>query len=75
MEEKNTDVIKDDDERELFKHVMRAGQGTLISLDSEPTADEPLLEANQAGVYNNNLYWRVESEILVFNSSSQIAVS
>ena len=68
--------ITDDNIRSQLEHIYQNAQGVVIILSAVPTATEPLLSANEWGVYSNVLYYRISNAtILAFTPSSTITVT
>ena len=75
MIEKNLEPIKEIDTQDVFKHIFDNGQQNILALDAAPTATVPLIEPNQVGKYENDVYWRIGDTILKISSDSQITVT
>ena len=75
MIKRNTELIQDKETREAFEFMQENALGTAITLSAVPTADVPLIQANEWGVYAGVLYFRVENTIYVVTPSSTIAVA
>ena len=75
MKELPVEFLKDKDQINLMRDVFREAQGNIIILTSAPTADVPLLRANEIGQYLNDIYWRVGQTIYKISSDSQIVVT
>jgi hypothetical protein len=75
MPKRSTLDIEDDVLRQHFDNINSDFMENVIALSVVPTASEPLLLDNQAGIYSNTLYKRKGSTIYVFNSDSQITIT
>ena len=75
MIKKPLDKIKDDDTREALDFIQEEVQGNPLELSAAPTATAPLLENFETGIYNNVLYLRKGSTILVFTPGSTITIT
>lgn len=75
MLNKPTNDIKDDSVKKHIDFLNQESQGKIIELTSTPSAANPLIEANEWGVYSNVLYHRVGDTILVFTPGSTITVT
>ena len=71
---KPTDAIQDPLIREHMQYLQDEAQGKPLALEAAPTADVPLLQNDEDGVYNNVYYKRRGNVILVFNPSSTIVI-
>jgi len=59
-----------------LEFIYEYAQGVLLVLASAPTADDPLLEVNEAGWYGSDIYWRVSQDtILKFTADETITVT
>ena len=67
--------IKDNEVVSHLENIYQEAQGKILELSAAPTANEPLLSADEWGVYSNVLYHRVADTILVFTPGSTISVA
>ena len=74
-EKRPTDSIEDYEIRTQLEEIQEGAFGNPITLDATPTADTPLLEADQWGTESNILYLRKDDTILVFTPGSTITVT
>jgi len=73
---RKTDIgFLDEKQSNLMRHVFNNAQGTVIDLDSAPSATSPLLKANEVGKYGTDLYWRIGNTIYKISSASQITIT
>ena len=61
--------------REHIEFLQENSQQKPLELDAAPTADEPLIEDGENGIFNNSLYIRQGATIYVVASDSQISIS
>ncbi len=70
-----TDLLKDEETREHIKELQESALGNIVQLEKAPTETSPLLEANTAGSFENDFYWRVGQVIYKFTSDEQITIT
>jgi hypothetical protein len=75
MLKQNLDLVEDKNTREALKFVHQEGFGNPIVLGSAPTADEPLLAANEWGIHSDTVYIRVGQTIYVISPDSTISIT
>ena len=75
MERKDLSFIKDKDTLDLIQHIFENGQGTVLILESAPTAALPVLSENQWGIYNDILYHRSNGKIYVYTAGSVLTIT
>ena len=75
MPNRPTNLLKDEETRFHVEELQQSKMNTAIELDAAPTADVPLLSANQWGSYGGKLYHRIEGEIYEFTPSAVIVVT
>ncbi|MEN6414373.1 MAG: hypothetical protein ABFC84_16670 [Veillonellales bacterium] len=75
MLEVSTNLVKDDETKNVLNHIFQEAQGKVLTLSAAPTATAPLLKDYEWGVYSNVLYQRVGSTILVFTPGSTVAIT
>ena len=69
------DRIADEGLREQLRELSENSLSNVIQLEKAPTSENPLLEDNTIGEFEDVLYWRVENTILVFTPGSTITIT
>ncbi len=69
------DDLKDSNIREHIRELQEHDMQKVTELDAAPTADAPLLEADEWGNYDNKLYHRVGENIYEFTPSDVISIT
>lgn len=72
---KSLDSIKEQNIREQFEHDRENAMQDILELEDTPTADVPLLEDKQAGMYSSVLYWRSGNVIYYYTPTGTITVT
>ena len=75
MIKKPLDDVKEINLREHLKHLQEESKGRDLELSAAPTADDPLLEDGEAGVYGGIIYSRIGDTIYVVTPSSTITIT
>ena len=75
MVKRETGDIEDRVIKEHIDNVNEEFAQNILSLATAPTSTEPLLEDNENGIYNNNLYVRKAGFIYVFAADSTITIA
>jgi len=75
MIEKPTNLIKDTEIKGVLDHIFQEAQGKILTLSAAPTADAPLLQDYEWGVYSGVLYQRVGNSIYSFTPTATVTVT